>query len=222
MKVITGYKYRSTNALSVTLTVLFFGCALLSIIDIGYITSDIFSLHSGEKNFLEIQMENSSGTRMHVSILGGLSFLIITILFSIWIYYSNQNCRALGAKDLKFTPGRCVGSFFIPFVNLVRPYRAVVEIWKASQVNLPEERKNLPTHITLRLWWAAWIISFYFQAQASGQLEKSVALFFSYSFLFHAIAWFINALMALILVRNINNLQEEKKMMSLQEGRITN
>ncbi len=55
------------------------------------------------------------------------------ILFAMWIYRANFNARQLGAKNMKFTPGWSVGYYFIPFLNLWRPYQAMKEIWKASK-----------------------------------------------------------------------------------------
>lgn len=55
------------------------------------------------------------------------------ILFAMWIYRANFNARSLGAQKMKFTPGWSVGYYFIPFLNLWRPYQAMKEIWKASK-----------------------------------------------------------------------------------------
>lgn len=55
------------------------------------------------------------------------------ILFVKWIYRASFNARALGAQNMKFTPGWSVGYYFIPFLNLWRPYQAMKEIWKASK-----------------------------------------------------------------------------------------
>jgi hypothetical protein len=53
------------------------------------------------------------------------------ILFFFWIFYANKNCRGM-ASNMIFTSGRAVASFFIPVLNLFRPYHVVQEIWKVS------------------------------------------------------------------------------------------
>jgi hypothetical protein len=51
-----------------------------------------------------------------------------------------------------------VGSFFIPFVNLVVPYRAVREVWQKSAISeelmlgLPEAPARFP------VWWMFWLL----------------------------------------------------------------
>src|SRR6266404_5443429 len=45
-------------------------------------------------------------------------YLGLVILFSIWVYRANLNARALGGKDMRFSPGWAVAWFFIPVMNL--------------------------------------------------------------------------------------------------------
>lgn len=53
------------------------------------------------------------------------------IVFLVWIYGANRTCRELGAS-LQFSPGWCVGCFFVPMIQLIRPWQAMREIWQAS------------------------------------------------------------------------------------------
>jgi len=79
------------------------------------------------------------------------------ILFSMWIYRANFNARTLGAQNMKFTPGWSVGYYFIPFLNIWRPYQAMKEIWKASKNPTSwegEERGSI-----LPWWWFFFLIA---------------------------------------------------------------
>jgi len=92
----------------------------------------------------------------------GWTFLLIVpaaILWLIWQHRSHTNLRALGAANLKYSPGWAVGWWFVPFANVVMPYLTMRELWKASD---PEAgsvdwmvRRATPI---LGLWWAARII----------------------------------------------------------------
>ncbi len=93
--------------------------------------------------------------------------LLITIptvvAFCLWIHRAYRNLAALRAPNLQFTPGWAVGWFFIPFANLVMPYRVTSELWQKSD---PETDFSDPSYWPsesapprLKLWWAAWIIS---------------------------------------------------------------
>jgi hypothetical protein len=59
------------------------------------------------------------------------------VAFLTWLYRANQNLRAFRGEPLEFTPGQAIGSFFIPFINLVRPYEVLREVWRATDPSLP-------------------------------------------------------------------------------------
>ena len=92
-----------------------------------------------------------SATQAPLGILGG-------VLFFVWVYRANKNIRALGAQNLKFTPGWCVGWFFIPFANFWMPYRAVREISKASMN--PHCWQSEEVEPFVNYWWVLAIGSF--------------------------------------------------------------
>ena len=101
---------------------------------------------------------NASDARQHlVGIIQLLIFIATTIVFGRWIYIVARNVRSLGAQGLKFTPGWAVGYYFVPVVNLWKPYQAMKEIWKASRN--PTDWKHEKSSFILGLWWTFWIIS---------------------------------------------------------------
>jgi hypothetical protein len=55
-----------------------------------------------------------------------------SIAFLMWIHRAHRNLPSLGARDLRFTPGWAVGWFFIPIMNLFRPYQVMREVWAES------------------------------------------------------------------------------------------
>ena len=95
-------------------------------------------------------------------------FIVTGIAFLMWIYRANVNCRGFGAKDLKFTAGWSVGYYFIPFLNLYKPYHAMKEIWQASQN--PRDWPSQSTSPLLGLWWTLWIFS-----NAAGQIAYRIS-----------------------------------------------
>lgn len=87
-------------------------------------------------------------------------FLATAVLFLVWLKRTAENARALGARELSFTPGWCVGWYFIPFFNLVKPYQAMAELWRAADPAAgPEGWKELPLPGLLRVWWTVWLAS---------------------------------------------------------------
>jgi len=83
--------------------------------------------------------------------------IVTAILFLMWIYRSNLNCHGFGAKNMKFTPGWSIGYYFIPFLNLVRPYQAMKEIWKVSSD--PANWQKQEINSVIRWWWGLWLVS---------------------------------------------------------------
>ena len=100
----------------------------------------------------------SNDKRQQIIGLFQFSIAIATIiLFAMWIYRANFNARQLGAKNMKFTPGWSVGYYFIPFLNLWRPYQAMKEIWKASQN--PTTWEDEERGAILPWWWFFFLIA---------------------------------------------------------------
>lgn len=83
--------------------------------------------------------------------------LLTIIVFSRWILVAHRTVRALGATGITITPGWAVGYFFVPFINLVRPYTAMKELWRASVD--PEHAPTQTTPTLLPVWWTLWIVS---------------------------------------------------------------
>jgi hypothetical protein len=76
-----------------------------------------------------------------VMLLAGLGSLI---LYLMWKYRAAANARILDPAAARISPGMAVGSYFIPFVQLVIPCQAMAGIARASKVGLAG----------VALWWA--------------------------------------------------------------------
>jgi hypothetical protein len=87
--------------------------------------------------------------------------LLTAVSFLAWIYRAHKNLRALGATDLKYSPGWAIGGFFIPFLNIVRPYQVVSEIWRASAGEMRWSGGGAwiyaQTPVFIAVWWGSWL-----------------------------------------------------------------
>ena len=96
-----------------------------------------------------------------VLFLSSLSYLVVYlggIFFFMWLVRANKNARALGARDMEFTPGWMVGWFFVPLANLFKPYEVVEELYLASDPGSDAESwgaAEMPR--TILAWWLSWI-----------------------------------------------------------------
>ena len=83
-----------------------------------------------------------------------------------WVHRVACNVRALGARGLDDSPGWAVGWYAVPFMNLVRPLRAMTQIWLGSHA--PTRWQKLSTPRLLGAWWGFWIagnLSYWFVTQ---------------------------------------------------------
>lgn len=102
--------------------------------------------------------------------LTAIAYLAIVVLSGIlilrWFWRANKNARAL-SHGLETTPGWAWGFFFIPIMNLFRPFRTMEEIWQSSQS--PHGWRTVETPVLMRWWWGLWLIG-NFVDNASGRL----------------------------------------------------
>lgn len=88
--------------------------------------------------------------------------LATSVTFLFWIHRANTNCHGFDAAGMRFSPGWSVGSFFIPILNLFKPYEAMKEIWRVSTD--PYDWRAVRDWGPLRWWWGLWLLnSFAFQ-----------------------------------------------------------
>lgn len=87
-----------------------------------------------------------------------LVYLAAVVFVCVFMYRANANLRALGATHLTYTPGWCVGYWFIPFANLVSPYRAMKELYLCSESPTDSNWKNGAVLSAFQPWWACWLI----------------------------------------------------------------
>jgi hypothetical protein len=83
-----------------------------------------------------------------------LSLLVCVIVVGRWIYRASANAHAI-SDEKTISPGWAVGSYFIPILNLFRPYQAMREIWLASHFRGNWHAESTPG--LLVLWWSLWI-----------------------------------------------------------------
>jgi hypothetical protein len=104
---------------------------------------------------LQEELAGAGWLQLNLFRLQWVLMLACYIWASCWIYRVACNARALGAQGLDDTPGWAVGWYAVPVMNLVRPMRAMTQIWLASQA--PARWQKLGTPRLLAVWWGFWI-----------------------------------------------------------------
>ena len=117
-------------------------------------------------------LAEANDTRQRVIALAQFTLYLVTaVVFLTWVYRANRNARALGARNMRFTPGWAVGWYFIPIMSLWKPFQAMREIWQASAQ--PGNWQSTQTPPLLGWWWALFLSS-QILAQIGYQLSKNI------------------------------------------------
>ena len=103
---------------------------------------------------------------MGPTLIFAAAYLVIETVTSIiilyWFYRANKNTHIFGATGIS-SPIMAVIWWFIPILNLWKPYTVARDIWKASasHVGLQNsiEWKELPSSNTIKLWWILGLLS---------------------------------------------------------------
>ena len=76
------------------------------------------------------------------------------IVWLTWLYRAYGNLGLVGSKRSRFSQGWAVGCWLIPFVNLVRAYQTMKDLWLRSEsLNDRDGYDNLPAPAFLAVWW---------------------------------------------------------------------
>lgn len=150
-----NYTFREILGLTKSLRVLLYlgaGFAAIAMLS-GFMQAEL--LNRG--TFSEAEGQANDTREQIIGLLQVALYLFTVVIFGRWIVRANKNVRALGADGLRITPGWAVGYFFVPIVNLWRPYQAMKDLWRASQN--PVAWTSIAASSILATWWTLWILS---------------------------------------------------------------
>ena len=147
-------------------------------------------------------------------------YIALAVAFLVWLYRVSRNVPALGnpKSGVEYSPGWALGSFFIPFVNLVVPYKAVREVWVKSD---PAVRTGddfmfaQPSSAPLVLgWWIMWLASnvlsnIFWQLQGDAETPGAQGFMAGLKLLSDLVS-VVAAVLAVMVVRGIDRRQAER------------
>lgn len=161
-----------------------------------------------------------------IILLEALIFIATGVAFLMWIHRAYRNLPALGAMGLDTTPGWAVGYFFIPIANLFMPFRTVREIWlKSETTNETVGEFGLSSHANapaiIGCWWLLWIIA-NIVAQVHSRMfdgAETISTLINASRVGLAsdVLWLVAAVLAMIIIKKIDDMQEAKFRLSGQQ-----
>jgi len=157
-----------------------------------------------------ISLLGSAWAVLALGLGSGIVLLVQVVSWFLWLATVRTNLVALGIPGLRFTPGWSVAWFFVPIMNLFRPWQIVKETVQASQtlpVGLDSFAWKAAPYSPLVHWW--WWLPLGLSAVNFGL--SFVPTGEGYSFLILDVltstVWFV---LTFLLVRQITALQEAR------------
>ncbi|HKQ89077.1 MAG TPA: DUF4328 domain-containing protein [Blastocatellia bacterium] len=146
----------------------------------------------------------------------GLSLLTATaVMFLVWLHRAYSNLPSLGVPRPDFSSGWVIGSWFVPILNLFRPYQIVKYIWNKSNpetVGMGTIYYNTGGNYTLMAWWGFWLAGNILSVRIYSDTENlDVQMAVILVGVFGSGLTIIAACLAIAVVRDINSRQEERR-----------
>ena len=89
-----------------------------------------------------------------------VAFVATAVCWLIWLHRAYANRSLMGTRRSDYTPGWAVGYWFVPIMNLFRPYQVTKELWlRSARRNAVESIKEFAPAAVLPSWWGVWLIS---------------------------------------------------------------
>lgn len=129
----------------------------------------------------EVQARYESDKSRGSFLFTGLIILLMAIAFAFGsvTHRASRNILATNNREQRFSPEKAVMWFFIPFMNLVKPWQAYKEIFRGSDPNTSiQEQSSWKTMGVVpgivHVWALVWVAVFVFNPITVGRIWYSV------------------------------------------------
>ena len=169
---------------------------------------------------------DANNSRQAIVWLLYLATLIFTVIaFLMWQHRIRKNADYVGVTGLRFSMAGVMGWWFVPIMNLFRPYQVMKEMWQSNYHNVNEQPdwRDLAVSGLLGWWWGLFLVGgwvgnialrIYFRNDDIDSLIMADWLYIGSSMLL-----MVAAVIAIALVREITAFQESKQQVYLWSGR---
>ncbi|WP_137401788.1 DUF4328 domain-containing protein [Echinicola rosea] len=126
----------------------------------GYMQYDLLS-KAAETGISDQEAEVNDLREMVIAVLIVATYIVSAIVFLNWFRRAYFNLHKLMPGRLDFSEGWAVGAWFVPIINLYRPYRIMMELFdetfsylrKKKVVSYSRHQEGLVIS-----WWIVWIL----------------------------------------------------------------
>jgi hypothetical protein len=147
-------------------------------IQLIYLFSNLFEylLLKGAANGLPITEEAAKANdfrQLVISLVFMVGYIVSVITFIQWFRRAYYNLHLL-VPNLNYTEGWASGAWFVPILNLFRPFQIMKELYEKTHLLLIQKNINYNYKYTSKymvIWWTLWIV-INFADRISGQISK--------------------------------------------------
>lgn len=184
---------------------------LSSYMQYNMLTSGDFSAEAADMNDLR------------ESVLGILHLIIIIItavVFIRWFRRAYYNLHLVVPNKMEHSEGWAAGAWFVPFLNLVRPYTIMKEIWLETQRNGANKARVEPADL-VGWWWAFFILRGVMDNIASRvTLSAEDISGFETASILHIVSAAISIPAALLAIQVVKKVSEFEKTLTREDGEV--
>ena len=152
------------------------GLKLITIVSDFFQYRLLISAQNGE--IYSAEMANANDLRQQVIvILFVISYIISSVTFIMWFRRAYFNLHQKTGY-LDYSEGWASGAWFVPIVNLYRPYKIMRELYVETKELLTKKLISFDQELSLTfvgIWWTLWIIATVF-GQVISQLARRAVL----------------------------------------------
>ncbi len=195
---------------------------ILFYISIGF--TILSFIHSYQENSLleKVLLNDYEDSQLElndtIGMVVGLSAVAIKIaavvFFILWFRRAYYNLHQVQGAFPSFEEGWASGSWFVPFLNLVRPFQIMRDVWTDTFRLSKDENASLPGISLLGVWWGAWIVRNVvgrYSFQMARKAETAEDLIFANQSTMWSLCFDMIALVLIILI--IKKLQAPEKVL---------
>lgn len=117
----------------------------------------------------------------HQLLIMAIPSVLAGLLSLYWLYRSHHRVHTMAPAAI-FSPPQAVMWYFVPVMNLIKPFEAMQELVQRSQQATTPATASLKPALLVELWWLLWIFAQIFYAYTLAQnpllddMEDIVAL----------------------------------------------
>ncbi|MDR2207036.1 MAG: DUF4328 domain-containing protein [Flavobacteriaceae bacterium] len=149
-------KQRAKNA--IILIWIVFALEIASFIS-NYFEYDLLLKISAENMPDTLDIDVNDSRQSTLALLYSIAFIISAITFIMWFRRAYYNLHQR-TRYLSYSEGWAAGSWFVPILNLFRPYQIMRELYVETRKLISKNAASIDfTTSLLWLWWTLWIIN---------------------------------------------------------------